>query len=471
MFRPIPRRHCGIDQNIPRLTDPPPPCRAMLVNALYIVAALLLVLLNGFFVAAEFALVKLRYTQAVGLAEGRGWRGRVLLGVHGHLDAYLSACQLGITLASLGLGWIGKPAFAHLLEPVLSGVGGLDPETIDFVSFLFAFTVISFLHIVLGELAPKSMAIRRPERMSLWTAVPLYLFYWLMYPAIWLLNTSANWMLRLFGLDKVEGHEHHYSREELKLILHGNRARDSGETFEMLSHALDLPELVAGDLLRTRDELASLHDGQTQDEVLAEVRRSQFSRYPWFEADGDGVRGVLHVKDLLLAVAARGVVEDITALLRPGIVVPLDTPVLDVLKRFRAGSTHLALVNEESGRVVGFFTLQDLVEVIVGDIADAHRRKRPSAIAQPAADGSFTIPGSLPIYRLERLLGHEIEAPDEVNSVGGLIIHRLERLPTEGESFAFDGFTLTVRAMKGAKAQAITVKPDPSTRDHTTALP
>jgi CBS domain containing-hemolysin-like protein len=432
----------------------------MLVNVIYILAAFLLVLLNGFFVAAEFALVKLRHTQAVGLAEGLGWRGRILLGVHERLDAYLSACQLGITLSSLGLGWIGEPAFASLLEPVFARFGSVEPETAHIVSFVFAFTVISYLHIVLGELAPKSMAIRRPERMSLWTATPLYVFYWIMYPAIWLLNASANWMLRVFGLDAIDGHEHHYSRDELKLILHANRAtRDSGEAFAMMSHALDLPELVAGDLLRTRDQLGALHDGQNQDLVLAEVRRSQYSRYPWFDASGDNARGILHVKDLLLAMAESGVVEDIPALLRPAIVVPLDTPVLDMLRRFRTGNTHFALVTEESGRVVGFFTLSDVVQVIVGDIEDEHRRT-PGNSTQLAADGSLTIPGSMPIYRLERLLDREIEAPDEVNSVGGLIVHRLERLPTEGETLAFDGFKLIVRTMKGAKAQAITVIPD-----------
>ena len=436
----------------------------MLANALYIAAAFLLVLLNGFFVAAEFALVKLRYTQAVGLAEGRGWRGRILLGVHSRLDAYLSACQLGITLSSLGLGWIGEPAFARLLEPVFASFGNVDPETAHVISFIIAFTVISFLHIVLGELAPKSMAIRRPGRMSLWTATPLYLFYWAMYPAIWVLNASANWMLRVFGLDKIEGHEHHYSREELKLILHANRAtRDSGETFEMMSHALDLPELVAGDLLRTRDQLASLRDGQGVEDVVAEVRRTQFSRYPWFDDSGDAARGILHVKDVLLSVVENGTVEDVTTLLRPAIVVPLDAPLLDVLKRFRAGNTHMALVTEESGRVVGFFTLEDLVEIIVGDIEDDHRHAPISAPG--AVDGSFTIPGSLSIYRLERRLGREIDAPGEVNSVGGLIIHRLERLPTEGETLAFDGFTLTVRTMSGAKAQAITVHPDPTPAD------
>lgn len=180
----------------------------MLGNVLLLLVALLLVLLNGFFVAAEFALVKLRHTQAVGLAQTNGWRGRLLLGVHAHLDAYLSACQLGITLASLGLGWVGEPAFAHLLQPLFDTLG-LSPEAAQFTALAIAFSLISFLHIVLGELAPKTMAIRRPERMSLWTAAPLYVFYWLMYPAIWVLNTSANRFLRLLGWGEVEHHSHH----------------------------------------------------------------------------------------------------------------------------------------------------------------------------------------------------------------------------------------------------------------------
>src|SRR5690349_10935118 len=190
-----------------------PSDRHMLQNLLYVGAALLLVLLNGFFVAAEFALVKLRQTQAATLADGHGWRGRLLADVHGHLDAYLSACQLGITLASLGLGWIGEPAFARLLEPLFARVG-IGPETTQVVALVIAFTLISYLHIVLGELAPKSLAIRRPERYSLFTAAPLYAFYWLMYPAIRLLNASANRMLALFGLGAAGhgGDEHHYSR-------------------------------------------------------------------------------------------------------------------------------------------------------------------------------------------------------------------------------------------------------------------
>jgi CBS domain containing-hemolysin-like protein len=329
---------------------------------------------------------------------------------------------------------------------------------------VFAFTVISFLHIVLGELAPKSLAIRRTEPVALWTAAPLYAFYWIMYPAIRVLNASANATLRLAGVSVDHHHEARYSREELKLILdakrtaRGEESEDSGEEITMMSRALDLPELVAGDLLRTRDQLASLRDGATLDDVLAEFRRTRYSRYPWFDADGEQVRGVLHIKDLLGTLASRTEIGDIEGVLRPAVVVPLDSPVLDVLPRFRSGDTHNALCSEEHGRIVGFFTLEDIMEVIVGDIEDEHH---PRSGARPAraADGSFTIAGTVPIYRLERLLDRDIDAPADVNSVGGLIIHRLERLPLEDETLAFDGFDLTVRKIRGARIQAIDVHP------------
>jgi CBS domain containing-hemolysin-like protein len=386
--------------------------------------------------------------------------------VHGRLDAYLSACQLGITLASLALGWIGEPAFARLLTPlfVRAGIGA---ETTEVVALILAFTLISYLHIVLGELAPKSLAIRRPERISLWTAAPLYAFYWAMYPAIWLLNASANRMLRAFGLGAdTHGGEQPYSREELKLIVHAKRASRDGEEYSMMKHALDLPELVVGDVLRTRDQLAKLRDGMTRDEVLAEFHRTRYSRYPWFDADGDHVRGILRVKDLLHAIAEHGEIGDVVALLRPPILLPLGTPVLDVLKRFRAGDTHLALGVEDSGRVAGFFTLEDILEVLVGDIEDEHARSSGSL----AADKSGTdirISGGTPIYRLERLLDREIDAPADVNSVGGLIIHRLERLPVEGETLSFDGFDLTVRTMQGARAETIIVRLKTETAEET----
>src|SRR5512139_2590610 len=214
-----------------------------------IALAIVLVILNGFFVAAEFSLVKLRQTRVKALAKIYGWRGRVLQKVHADLDAYLSACQLGITLASLGLGWVGEPAFAHLLEPLFAALGVTNPVVIHGAAFAVAFFIISYLHIVVGELAPKSWAIRQPERLSLWTAVPLYLFYWLMYPAIWLLNASANTMLRIAGQGGAGAHhEHQYSFDELKLILYSSRAHAPGDQdMRVLASAAEMGELEVVD--------------------------------------------------------------------------------------------------------------------------------------------------------------------------------------------------------------------------------
>ncbi|WP_162983842.1 hemolysin family protein, partial [Pseudomonas aeruginosa] len=271
-----------------------------------ILFALFLVLLNGFFVAAEFAMVKLRATRVETIAKQHGWRGAILRKVHNQLDAYLSACQLGITLASLGLGWVGEPAFAELLEPLLAMIGVHSDELIRGISFFTAFFIISYLHIVVGELAPKSWAIRKPELLSLWTAVPLYLFYWLMYPAIWLLNASANAILKIAGQGEPgPHHEHHYSRDELKLILHSSRAQDpSDQGMRVLASAVELGELEVVDWANSREDLVYLeHDAPLAD-ILAVIRRHKYSRYPVWDSHKGEFIGLLHIKDLLLALSA-----------------------------------------------------------------------------------------------------------------------------------------------------------------------
>jgi CBS domain containing-hemolysin-like protein len=254
-------------------------------NLLLVLLAVGLVALNGFFVASEFALVKLRQTRARELAQAKGWRGLLLGKVHGQLDAYLSACQLGITLASLGLGWVGEPAFAELLEPLLAMAGITSVETIHAISFAVAFTIISFLHIVVGELAPKSMAIRRPEGVSLWTAAPLYLFYWVMYLPIQLLNRSANGVLRLVGLGgDGSHHEATYSAGELQMILRDSHERTDNEESgvnAVLAYAADLHELEASDLMRPRRELVTLDHDDSYADVRRTIQKHRYSRLAW----------------------------------------------------------------------------------------------------------------------------------------------------------------------------------------------
>jgi CBS domain containing-hemolysin-like protein len=433
-------------------------------NLLLVVLALVLVALNGFFVAAEFGIVTLRKTRVRAIAKTAGLRGRILEKVHSQLDAYLSACQLGITLASLGLGWVGEPAFASLLEPVFALAGVDSPELVHGISFVFAFGVISFLHIVVGELAPKSLAIRIPEAVSLWSALPLYGFYWLMYPAIWLLNESANLVLRIAGLaGKGGGHETQYSTDELKLIL---RTSTPGGKFtdderQILAQSLDFSGLSVADLMRPINEVIALSQNKSVDENLQTVLRNRFSRYPYFDADGEEVLGVIHLKDLFFAEQAGHEITDLTEYLRPVDTISARTPALELFRRFRHGAPHFALIGEKGKRPVGFITLDNLLGAMVGEIRDEFRLNENDWL--PQADGTLMGKASLPIFSLERALGIDIDNEemglDEVESVGGLLMVKLGDIPKQGQRIEFPKFDVVVKKMKGPRIVLVKVIP------------
>ena len=411
-------------------------------NILLVVLALLLVALNGFFVAAEFGIVTLRKTRVRAIAKNGGLSGRILYKVHSQLDAYLSACQLGITLASLGLGWVGEPAFARLLEPAFAILGVTSPQVIHGVSFVIAFGVISFLHIVVGELAPKSLAIRIPEAVGLWSAIPLYGFYWAMYPAIWVLNASANMVLRVAGLSGAGGHETHYSNEELKLILRtntsttGEKEKFTHDERHILAQSLEFGEHSVSDLMRPINEVSALYASRSLEQNLDTMRRNRFSRYPWFDKDGEEVLGVIHLKDLFFAEQAGKDVTDLTEYLRPVETFSARTPAIELFRRFRTGAPHFALIGEKGKRPVGFLTLDNLLGAIVGEIRDEFRLNENDWIRQ--ADGTFIGKASLPIVSLERVLGIDIDNEamglDEVESVGGLLMANLGDIPKHSNS-------------------------------------
>lgn len=436
-------------------------------NALMMLLALFLVLLNGFFVAAEFAIVKLRRTRVDQMQHLHGLRGRTLARVHAHIDAYLSACQLGITLASLGLGWVGEPAFASLLEMPLAAIGVQDPELVHTIGFIIAFSLISFLHIVVGELAPKSMAIRKPEVLSLWTAVPLYAFYWMMYPAIYLLNASANGVLRVAGLEFPGGHGHEapYSHEELRTILHLSRPAQeiaNPVVHNLLTHSLELPTLEVSDVMRSRQELVMIYDDVSHADLRRLILKHRYSRYPLIERETDEVLGLLLVKDIF----AEPPGDDFQNRLRRH-VLPMEEvrehdSLLGLLKRFRQGAPHLAIVLGVSDHIEGFVTLEDLLEVILGDITDEHEARRASQFDRRPMrlkDGSLLVRGDLPVYRLERELGREIGEADEedVSTVAGLLTSKLERLPVEGDSARFQDFELRAQRVQGTRVELVKV--------------
>jgi CBS domain containing-hemolysin-like protein len=434
-------------------------------NILFVVLAILLVVLNGFFVAAEFGIVTLRKTRVRAIAKTAGMRGRILAKVHDKLDAYLSACQLGITLASLGLGWVGEPAFASLLEPVFDWVGVTSPQIIHGVSFVVAFSVISFLHIVVGELAPKSLAIRIPEVVALWTALPLYGFYWAMYPAIWVLNASANFVLRVAGLAGSGSHETHYSTDELKLILRTNtstgKEKFTHDERHILAQSLEFSEMAVSDLMRPINEVIALHEDLSIEENLDTVRRNRFSRYPYFDEEGEEVLGVIHLKDLFFAQQAGKDISDLTQFLRPVETISARTPAQDIFRRFRTGAPHFALIGEKGKRPVGFITLDNLLGAMVGEIRDEFRMNENDWL--PQSDGTYIGKASLPIYSLERLLGIDIDNEemglDDVESVGGLLMEKLGDIPKQGQRIEFPKFDVVVKKTNGPRILLVKVIP------------
>lgn len=431
-------------------------------NVLLILLAFLLVLLNAFFVAAEFGMVKLRSTQVQAIKNTYGLRGRILEEVHNQLDAYLSACQLGITLASLGLGWIGEPAFAYLLKPLFISMGVHSPRLLAVCAFFVAFFIISFLHIIVGELMPKSIAIRKSEFISLWTAVPLYGFYWLMYPLIWILNSSSNFLLGKLGMDTSHHHEGFYSSDELKLIL--NTTHMQGELNEdekdIIEHTLDLAELNVTEVMRPADEMIVLNLHDPIEKLIKIIAAHRYSRYPVLDPDKNDVIGIVHVKDLFAHHCATGSLTDLSALIRPVLKVAYQLPAMDLLRKFREGMPHFALVYKNQKTLLGFVTLDNLLHVLIGRIKDEFHKTHDDWVLND--DGSITAKGECSIYSLERVLNCDLALTadeENLNTLNGLLLIRNGKLPKVGDLVSFKEFDAQVLELDDAFIAKMLIKP------------
>lgn len=431
---------------------------------IYIIIALLLVLLNAFFVSAEFGMVKLRNTRVAALRRTQGIRGKILAEVHKHLDAYLSACQLGITLASIGLGWVGEPAFAHLLEPVFKAAGIGTPELVVFISFFTAFTFISFLHIVIGELVPKSLAIRQSERVSIWTALPLYGFYWLMYPAIFILNACSNYILKISGLDTTQKGDLSYTPEEIKLVLNTSHlyGQFTKQESEILKHTIDFAELKVADVMRSADEMIVVVLEEPISESLKTIYKYRYSRYPVYGKERDEIVGIIHVKDLFAKMYGNEKIENLESIMRPIVKVTRRVTAVKLLNKFRQGSPHFALVYTNMNMPpAGFVTLDHLFQVLVGRIRDEFHNTQDEW--EVADDGAFIMHGNTPYYAIERALDIDIELDenieDEIDTITGLILNHIERLPLLNEIIEFEQFTIRILDMKGHRIHRVAVYP------------
>lgn len=422
-----------------------------MTNLLLVLFAVILVLLNAFFVAAEFGMVKLRATRVEAIKNTYGLRGQILFQVHKHLDAYLSACQLGITFASLGLGWIGEPAFAYLIEPILVLIGINSPKLTTVIAFIIAFSFISILHIVVGELMPKSIAIRQSEKVSIWTALPLYGFYWLMYPIIWLLNSCSNFLLKTLGLDSIHHGEFSYSSEEIKLLLsasylHGELTK---EEMEIIEHTFDLANLKVTEVMRSSDEMILINIKDPINKMMDVIMEHRYSRYPVYDEATRDIIGVIHVKDIFPVLYRKGQIHELGSLIRPVLKVSGRLPALDLLHQFREGMPHFALVYSNKKTILGFITLDNLLQVLIGRIKDEFHRTKIDWVLNK--DGSISATGSCSIYSLEQALNCSIDIEDDIDTLNGLFFYRLNYVPKVGEQVAFPEFDAVIEEAAPSK--------------------
>ncbi len=403
----------------------------------------LLVLANGFFVSAEFAIVKIRASQLKPLLKSGDWRVPMALRAVNNLDACLSATQLGITLASLGLGWLGEPFIAHWLEPLLEQWGVESPAVRHSLTFGIAFSSITFLHIVFGELAPKSLAIQRPRGVSLWVSAPLLVFYYLFFPFIWILNGTANFFLSLAGLEPASENEQVFSQEELEYVL--SRARHTHRSDAMINkimvRSLRLRDVFAHQVMLPRDSVVALWENHPMEENLKIAQSSGHSRFPVCEGSLDNVLGMVLVKEWLWQVYALGPDADFRPLIRPVLTFLLKTPLPTMIELFRSSRSHLAVVLDENGALAGVVTLEDVLEEIVGEIRDELDIERGPIFEH--TENSILLDASLSVRELRAETGWNFEYhPRE--TVDRWIQRTAGEMPTQGETLRLDEYVVDI---------------------------
>ncbi|GAB6926665.1 hemolysin family protein [Paenibacillus sp. JCM 10914] len=408
---------------------------------LNLLLVLLLVLLNGVFVAAEFSLVKMRHSRLTQLvSEGNRLAGSALK-VNQRLDAYLSATQLGITLTSLGLGWIGEPAISELLvAPVMHSIGFTDERLISTISVAVGFCIITFLHIVLGELAPKSIAIQRTEGTALILSAPLLWFYRLFLPVIWVLNASANRILKWVGIEPASEAEAAHSEEEIRILM--TESAKSGvideNEMKLMDNLFDFSDLRAREVMLPRTDMNVLFTDATLEDNLRVVNDTKHSRYPVATDNKDRIIGFIHITDLLLAEPEQQ--HDLKSLVRPILDVSESMEISQVLRLMQDRHEQLALVVDEYGGTAGMLTAEKILEEIVGDLYDEFEDERPEL---EVFDQYVSVDGRMLIEEVNDLTGLQIEEHD-VDSIGGWLFKELEGSPAAGQRKDYGGVVFEV---------------------------
>lgn len=414
------------------------------ISGLYILLTFFLVLLNGFFVAAEFAIVKVRSSQIELQLKSGGRMAKVARNITQNLDGYLAATQLGITIASLGLGWFGQDVATKLMLKTFSlfGLVITSPLIID-ISHVAAFAFITILHIVFGELAPKSFAIQRPVGITMGVSVPLNIFYTIFKPVIWALNKLANGVLELFGMKPVEGHETHHSSEELQYLLEQGKesgAIDSNE-HELIKNVFDFNERVVKNIMVPRTKISGIEITTSKEELLKEIIAEGYSRMPVYDDTIDKIVGIVHAKDILplLANNVDFVLKDI---IRKPYFIPETKKINNLMAELQQKRIQIAIVLDEFGGTAGMVTLEDIVEELVGEIQDEYDEEKP--IVEKINQREFVINALAPIYDVNEYLPHDLPEDGDFDTVSGWLGDIFGKIPEVGEQKEANGYNITV---------------------------
>ncbi|MAT10432.1 MAG: hypothetical protein CMM02_05415 [Rhodopirellula sp.] len=420
-----------------------------------IIAVIFLVGLNGFFVAAEFALVKVRNTQLQPLLIKGHRRAKVTKYVVNNLDAFLSACQLGITLASLALGWIGEPIFETLLEPLYHWLEIKSEALRTSISFAVGFSVITTLHIVIGEMAPKTLAIQKPLPTSLWVAYPMVWFYRITYPIVQILNWSSLLILRMLGVEAAsESHDNH-SEEEIRLLVETNQKKIDRSKLgrEIVMNALELDHRVAREVMQPRTKIVGIDIESKLSECIQIVEKTNYSRFPLCEDDDlDHTLGIIHIKDIYRLRNKIKKTSDLIPVAREIIYVPETCRLERLLELFLERKLHFSIVVDEYGGTLGMITLEDILEELVGEIQDEFDREIPQI--KQIDDFHWEALGMLPTHELEELVG-ESALEEGISSISGLMTQRLGSFPKEGDEIILGKFKMKVVETDGPRVEKV----------------
>jgi CBS domain containing-hemolysin-like protein len=412
------------------------------MEGLKIFLTFFLVALNGFFVAAEFAIVKVRASQIEIKAKSGSRVANIAKYITQHLDGYLAATQLGITLASLGLGWVGESVMHTIVHDLLINFN-LPEVYITSISTFIAFLFITVMHIVFGELAPKSIAIQRPVATTLFIALPLQGFYWMFRPFIWVLNGFANVILKLFGISSVGGHESVHSTEELYYLL--DQGKESGaldtNEHELIKNVFDFNERVVKNIMVPRTKISGIELSTPKQEVVDTIIGEGYSRLPVYDDIIDKIIGIVHAKDILPLLAGDKEWE-LSDIIRKPYFVPETKKINDLLSELQQKRIQIAIVIDEFGGTAGMVTLEDIVEEIVGEIQDEYDEEKPTV--EKISETEFIINAYATVYDVNEHLPHDLPEDEDFDTVGGLVSHAFGRIPEVGDSEECYGYLFTI---------------------------